>query len=97
MVLTRVYFKHWRPMEIEILTKNEIILMNNPPALNYQQKEYYFNISGDLLENLQINYKKENIAYFILLYGYFRISNKFYTVNANAGVSVHSSRRISVQ
>ena len=42
-------------MEIEILTKNEIILMNNPPALNYQQKEYYFNISGDLLENLQIN------------------------------------------
>ena len=74
MVLTRVYFKHWRPMEIEILTKNEIILMNNPPALNYQQKEYYFNISGDLLENLQINYKKENIAYFILLYGYFRIS-----------------------
>ena len=81
MILTRVYFKHWRPMEIEILTKNEIILMNNPPALNYQQKEYYFNISGDLLENLQINYKKENIAYFILLYGYFRISNKFYTVN----------------
>jgi hypothetical protein len=30
-------------MEIEILTKNEVILLNNPPALNYQQKEYYLN------------------------------------------------------
>ncbi len=81
MVLTRVYFIHRRPMEIDILTKSEVILLNNPPLLNYQQKEYYFNISGDLLENLQINYKKENIAFFILLFGYFRISNKFYTIN----------------
>ena len=83
MILTRVYFIHWSPMEIEILTKNEVILLNTPTPLNNQQKEYYFNINGDLLENLQINYKKENIAYFILLYGYFRISNKFYTINDN--------------
>ena len=83
MILTLVYIIHWSPMEIEILTKNEVTSFNNPPTLNYKQKEYFFSLNDNLLDTLIINYKKENIAYFILLYGYFRVSNRFYTINDN--------------
>jgi len=52
-------------MEIEILTKNEINILNNSPKFAYEQKKYYFNINANLLKNLLTNYKIDNIAYFM--------------------------------
>jgi len=71
-------------MEIEILTKNEIELLNSPPSLNYQEKVYFFQINDTLLEDLTSRYKEENVAYYILLYGYFKHSNKFYEITDNS-------------
>ena len=68
-------------MEIEILTKNEINILNNSPKFAYEQKKYYFNINANLLKNLLTNYKIDSIAYFILFYGYFKVSNRFYTLS----------------
>lgn len=58
-------------MSIEILSKKELKGFNTVPSMNYKEKEYYFEIKNELLKKLQENYKTENIAIFIHLFGYF--------------------------
>ena len=65
-------------MNIEILPKSELKLFNSPQKLNYKQKEYFFEIQEALLQKLKNNYKIENIPIFLLLFGYFKLSHKFY-------------------
>jgi len=61
---------------LSILTKQEIDkLENNLPIFNDQEKEYYFNIPKSLLENIKY---KDNKIFMILIYGYFKATNKFY-------------------
>jgi len=61
---------------LTILTKQEIYKFENElPNFNYQEKVYYFNIPESLIENIQYN---DNKIFMILIYGYFKATNKFY-------------------
>jgi hypothetical protein len=61
---------------LAILSKQEINKFENDvPKFSYQEKEYYFKIPKSLLENIQY---KDNKVFMILIYGYFRATNKFY-------------------
>lgn len=68
-------------MNIEILSKAELKLFNTIVPLTFKQKKHYFEIEKCLLKKLENNYKIENIPIFILLFGYFKITNKFCTIN----------------
>ena len=61
---------------LEILSKQEINKFENEiPVFNDQEMEYYFKIPKLLLENIQYN---DNKILMMLLYGYFKATNKFY-------------------
>ena len=66
-------------MEIQILTKEEISRFNKAPIFNIEEQKYFFTINRELLKQLTSNFKIENIGYFILLYGYFKATSKFFT------------------
>ncbi|WP_121628906.1 DUF4158 domain-containing protein [Poseidonibacter antarcticus] len=68
-------------MNIEILTQQELKIFNVAKLLNYKEKEYCFEIKDDLLQKLKENYKIENIAIFIHLFGYFKLTHKFFNIN----------------
>jgi len=67
-------------VSIEILTQKELKIFNSAQSLNYKEKEYYFTIQDDLLKKLIENYKIENIAIFIHLFGYFKLTHKFLNI-----------------
>jgi len=67
-------------MEILVLDNKELKKYIKPPILNNQEKNYYFTIPNYLLDKAFSNYKIENIAIFIILWGYFRYSNRFYDI-----------------
>ena len=70
-------------MNIEILTQRELKLFNSAQSLSYKEKEHCFEIKDDLLKKLQENYKIENIAIFIHLFGYFKLTHKFFNIDDN--------------
>jgi TnpA family transposase len=81
-------------MNIEILTKNELKFFNTTQLLTYKQKEYYFEIQDDLLQKLKKQNKIENIPIFIFLFGYFKITYKFYNItNDNDNILEYISNR----
>ena len=63
-------------MSIEILTQKELKVFNSAQSMSYEEKKYYFTIQDDLLKKLIENYKIENIAIFIHLFGYFKLINR---------------------
>lgn len=81
MYIINISLKHIQGEEMEILSQYEIEEFSKVPILTDKQRDYYFNINIDLLNNLLSNYKSENIVYIIILYGYFRFSNIFYDVS----------------
>jgi len=68
-------------MNLEILTQKELKLFNYAQPLSYKEKEYCFEIKDDLLKKLQENYKVENISIFIHLFGYFKLTHKFFNID----------------
>jgi TnpA family transposase len=82
-------------MNIEILTKTELKHFNSVQSLNYKEKEYYFKIKDTLLQKLQENYKIENIAIFIHLFGYFKLTCKFFNINND--ILEYISKRYKLQ
>jgi len=67
---------------IQILSIQEEILFSKPPSIDTnQEKDYYFNIPQILKQQI-LNFKNDtNIIVFILLYGYFKATNKFFDNN----------------
>lgn len=61
---------------LQILSKEEEKTFNQKPAFNSQQQKYYFSIPKSLLEKIESDF---NQIYFVLLYGYFKATNKFFT------------------
>jgi TnpA family transposase len=61
---------------LQILSKEEEKTFNQKPVFNSQQQKYYFSIPKSLLEKIESDF---NQIYFVLLYGYFKATNKFFT------------------
>lgn len=57
-----------------ILTKQEINDFEAIPVFNEKERDYYFNVPNKLLKKVD----KTKQIYFILLYGYFKATNKFF-------------------
>lgn len=61
---------------LQILSKEEEKIFNQKPIFNSKQQKYYFSIPKNLLEKIESDF---NQIYFVLLYGYFKATNKFFT------------------
>jgi TnpA family transposase len=59
----------------QILSKEEEKEFNQKPIFTFKQQKYYFAIPKRLLEKIDSNHNK---IYFVLLYGYFKATNKFF-------------------
>lgn len=66
---------------MEILNKQQLNLFNQPPKFSYEEQKYYFELKENLFNEISSIIKAENIAYFILQYGYLRATNMFYNIN----------------
>ena len=62
---------------INILSDLEIKKFEKPPKFSYQEKEYYFQTPGKLLENIIY---KDNKIIMMLMWGYFKATNKFFLI-----------------
>ena len=60
---------------LQILSKEEEKTFNQKPVFNSKQQKYYFSIPKNLLEKIDNDL---NQIYFILSYGYFKATNKFF-------------------
>ncbi|PHR71089.1 MAG: transposase [Arcobacter sp.] len=63
---------------IQILSKQEEKIFNEPPDFLPNEQKYYFKIPTKLLDQLYTNIAIENIGYVILQYGYLKANNKFF-------------------
>ncbi len=63
-----------------ILSKNEENIFNTPPKLNRNEQVILLNPQVSLLNKLVLFENDTNKAIFILMYGYFKLSNKFYSI-----------------
>jgi hypothetical protein len=59
----------------QILSKEEEKEFNQKPIFTFKQQKYYFAIPKRLLEKIDSNHNK---IYFVLLYGYFKATSKFF-------------------
>jgi len=69
-------------VNIEILNREDLKKFNNLPNLTTEQRSYYFDISGAFFEKIYSFLEPKNIAYFISQYGYFRITNRFFSIKS---------------
>ena len=63
-----------------VLTKSEERLFNLPPKLNYSEQRYFFTLPKSLNEKT-MSYDDSNIVIFVMMYGCFKATNRFYTVD----------------
>lgn len=63
---------------LKILSKDEEKIINQIPKLSYQEREYFFKLPNSLL--LPID-QESNKALFILMFGYFKATNRFFTID----------------
>jgi hypothetical protein len=63
---------------LKILSKDEENIINQIPKFSYQEKEYFFKLPNSIL--LPID-QESNKALFILMFGYFKATNRFFTID----------------
>lgn len=61
-----------------IFSQEEQRLFNSPPAFNSIERRRYFAFPNGILERAKKLDKPRNRVYFLLMYGYFNATNKFY-------------------
>ena len=67
--------KRGKMTSTQILSKEEEKIFNQKPIFTLSQQKYYFAIPKRLLEKIDSNHNK---IYFVLLFGYFKATNKFF-------------------
>ncbi len=67
-------------MEFQILEREEIKKFNKQPNFSSNEQIYYFELTGNFLKKIKLLFKYENIAYFVLQYGYFKATNRFFSI-----------------
>lgn len=66
---------------LSILSKTELNKFNATPIFTIEQKKYTFDILFDILDKIHTFTNDYNKTIFILLYGYFKTSNKFFGID----------------
>src|SRR6266700_2602750 len=61
-----------------IFTSEEQKLFSSPPVFNSIERKRYFTFPTGILETARKLDKPHNRVYFLLMYGYFKATNKFY-------------------
>lgn len=65
---------------VKILSKEEQKIFYTPSKFNFTQKEYYFKLPEALQEFIITLRDSNNRVYFFLLYGYYKESSIFYSI-----------------
>jgi hypothetical protein len=68
---------------VQILTKEEQKIFSTPPKFNFTQKEYYFKLPEELQKFSITLRDSKNKVYFSLLYGYYKASSIFYSIESS--------------
>ena len=63
-----------------ILTTDEQNKFNLVPKFTFQQRKFFFTITDNLLDKLHTFENDDNRIIFILLYGTFRATNRFFDI-----------------
>ncbi|MBA1420521.1 MAG: Tn3 family transposase [Epsilonproteobacteria bacterium] len=63
---------------LKILSKDEEKLINQAPKFSYQEREYFFKLPNSILLPFD---EESNKALFILMFGYFKATNRFFTID----------------
>src|SRR5256885_4404262 len=69
---------HLLMARLAIFTSEEQKLFNAPPVFNSIERKRYFTFPTGILEIARKLDKPHNRIYFLLVYGYFKATNKFY-------------------
>lgn len=73
-----LYFTRRIMAFITILSTDEEKIFNSPPKLNFQQQQNLFTLPKLLMDKILSFQNDDNRIIFMLLYGYFKITHKFY-------------------
>jgi len=68
---------------LKILTKEEEKFLEQSPKFTYQQKEYFFKLPSSLMNTLNSINKASNKILFILMFGYFKATNRFFKIESD--------------
>jgi hypothetical protein len=66
---------------ISILSKSEQRVYNQPPKFDYHEKKSYFKLPENLKSKIIEISNPSNLAIFILMFGYFKATNRFYKID----------------
>ena len=66
---------------ITILSPDEEKIFNSPPKLNFQQQQNLFTLPKLLIDKILSFQNDDNRIVFMLIYGYFKVTHKFYEKN----------------
>ena len=64
---------------MQILTQAEELLFSNPPKFNHSDRKRFFEYPDELLKVAYGFRKEEHCVMFLLAYGYFKATKKFFS------------------